>query len=83
MWITASFVVMLLASVSFAYPSINNHDHTLVERKHKDSGKEPGNLPCVANEDGYGVGTDGLPTLLRNLTSQESPATHNRDDQMK
>src|ERR1700685_1584673 len=62
MWITASVFVMLLASISFAYPSINDLDNALVERrpKHKGSDQEPGNLPCVANEDGYGVGTDGL-----------------------
>jgi hypothetical protein len=60
MWITAAVFVMLLASISFAYPPINDPDNTLVERKHKGSDQEPGNLPCVANEDGYGVGTDGL-----------------------
>jgi hypothetical protein len=51
---------MLLASISFAYPSISDPDNALVKRKHKGSDQEPGNLPCVANEDGYGVGTNGL-----------------------
>jgi hypothetical protein len=74
---------MLLASLSCAYPSINNHENTLVERKHKGSDQEPGNLPCVANADGYGVGQDGLLPRRRNLISQESPAMHNNEDQAK
>ena len=64
MRIVASIFLVLLGSFSLAYPMI---DSSLVERDPKS------NLPCVANKEGYGVGTDGLPLTSRNLMRLGKP----------
>lgn len=62
-WATCLTFLSILAAAAFGHPIQGN-----VERHRKGNhGGESGNLPCKANAEGYGVGTDGYRPEMTSL----------------